>query len=63
MSQLVGVINPITVTSQPPRYEIVAGVRRYIACRQLGLPTIPAIVREMDELHAELATIEENLIR
>jgi ParB family transcriptional regulator, chromosome partitioning protein len=58
-----GLINIPTVIPQPLGYLVVAGVRRCIAYERLGERTIPAIVREMDELHAELATIDENLIR
>jgi ParB family chromosome partitioning protein len=45
-------------------YEILAGVHRYRAMfRLLNWRTIPVQIVEKDGLHAELVTIEENLIR
>ena len=42
-----GLLNPITVFQlEDGSYEIVAGQRRYLACKQIGLASIPAIVRE-----------------
>lgn len=44
-------------------YAIVAGRHRHEACRRLGWRDIPAIVRECDEIDAELIEIAENLHR
>lgn len=44
-------------------WEIIAGVHRLMACRQLGLVEIEAHVSDDDDLHAELAMIDENLCR
>lgn len=42
-----GLLSPITVFQKPGgRYALVAGQRRLLACKQLGWPTIPAIVRD-----------------
>lgn len=59
----VGVINPIRVRSNGLRWEVVAGAHRLAACRSIGLAEIPALVVEDDDLHAELAMIDENLCR
>jgi DNA modification methylase len=56
----IGLLHPITVTSS---LRLVAGGRRLAAFRLLGRPEIPANVVELDDLDAELAEIEENLIR
>lgn len=66
-----GVINPLRV--RPARrmvdgvetdaYEVTAGVHRLKAARKLGLATVPCIVVQDDDLHAELAMIDENLMR
>ena len=56
----VGLINPITVTGD---YRLIAGYHRLEACRRLGWAEIPATVCDLDALHAELAEIDENLIR
>lgn len=57
---IVGLLNPITVT---PGNILIAGWHRLEAARSLGWTKIEAQVRTYDELHAELAEIDENLIR
>lgn len=59
----VGLINPIRVRPNGDRWEVIAGVHRLHAHRQLGLAEIEAIVVTDDDLHAELAMIDENLCR
>lgn len=59
----VGLINPIRVREARGRWEVVAGVHRLMAYRQLGLAEIEAQVVTDDDLHAELAMIDENLMR
>ena len=44
-------------------YEVLAGLHRVNAFRELGRETISGIVREVDDLHAELILIDENLCR
>lgn len=56
----VGLINPVTVNKD---LVLVAGLHRLEACRQLGWSEIPAIILDADVLKAELAEIDENLIR
>lgn len=64
-------INPITVRRSQARrgrgltdvFEVLAGMHRVKACRRLGWATIPAFVRDVDDLHAELILIDENLRR
>lgn len=54
-----GIINPITVRKLGDKYEIIAGERRYKACKSIGLKEIPAIVIDADDKKtAELALIE-----
>ncbi len=55
-----GLIQPVTVRKTASgKYEIVAGERRYRACRQLGIDRIPAIeVAASDMKGYELALIE-----
>jgi ParB family chromosome partitioning protein len=54
-----GVLQPILVRKKGDGYEIIAGERRFRASKQLGLMTIPAIVKEADEGEScELALIE-----
>ncbi|UEX90084.1 ParB/RepB/Spo0J family partition protein [Staphylococcus ratti] len=58
-----GVLQPIVVTSSVQGYYIVAGERRYRASQYVGLKTIPAIIKEMDDAHMRELAIIENLQR
>lgn len=55
-----GLIQPITVRSiTDGRYQIVAGERRWRACKMAGVSEIPIIVKELsDEETAKIALIE-----
>jgi len=54
-----GVLQPILVQKKGGRYEIIAGERRWRACRKAGLKEIPAIIREYsDQETLELSLIE-----
>lgn len=59
----VGVIQPIVVCETDDRYRIIAGERRYRACRMAGLEMIPAIVRNWDQQRQLEAALIENLQR
>ena len=56
----VGLINAITVTQGN---KLIAGAHRLEACKRLGWEEIECNVAELDGLKAELAEIDENLIR
>jgi ParB family transcriptional regulator, chromosome partitioning protein len=56
----VGLINPITLNKD---MVLIAGFHRLQACKQLGFKFIPANMIDADDLTAELAEIDENLIR
>ena len=56
----VGLLHPITVTRD---HRLVAGYHRLEAFRRLGRNRILATVLSVDALDAELAEIDENLIR
>lgn len=58
-----GVLQPLLVTPTGSRYRIVAGERRYRACRVAGLDKVPCIVRSMDLIHQMEAALVENLQR
>lgn len=54
-----GILQPIVVTPQGSRYELIAGERRLRAAKIAGLTTIPALVRKATEQQKmELALIE-----
>lgn len=59
----VGLRQPINVRPLGEAFEVRGGGHRLAAFRKLGRETIPAFVRGDDDLHAELAEIDENLIR
>ncbi len=41
-----GLLNPPTVRRKGNRYELIAGQRRYLACKKLGWKTIPCFIRD-----------------
>ncbi len=53
-----GVLQPIVVSRNGDRYELVAGHRRVLASRAAGKTTIPAVVREDVRDRLELALVE-----
>jgi ParB-like chromosome segregation protein Spo0J len=60
----IGLLNPIRVRRMSDEeYEVVAGSHRLQAAELLGWREISAIVSDDDDLHAELAMIDENLMR
>jgi ParB family chromosome partitioning protein len=65
-----GVIQPIVVRdlgrqqkAGTPRYEIIAGERRWRATRLAGLAEIPAVVREVDDRTVVAMALIENIQR
>jgi ParB family chromosome partitioning protein len=60
----VGVLQPVVVRETTPgSYELVVGERRWRACRDLGLPTVPAIVRSTSDDVMLRDALLENLHR
>ncbi len=54
-----GLIQPIVVTKKDGYYSIIAGERRWRACKIAGLKEIPAIIREDNEkVNSEISLIE-----
>jgi ParB family chromosome partitioning protein len=58
-----GVIQPIIVRKVNDEYQIVAGERRYRACKLIGLKEIPALVQDMNDEKAAAVSLIENLQR
>ena len=60
-----GLFSPITVRSAAGgRYELIAGQRRFLACRLLGMAAIPATVRDdLDDVGATVVSLVENVQR
>lgn len=59
-----GVLNPITVRpTARDKYEILAGHNRVRAAREAGLETIPANIKDVDDVEASIIIADTNLQR
>lgn len=58
-----GLIQPILVRSTGTGYQIVAGERRWRACRMLGMSEIPAVVKEFSDSETAQIALIENIQR
>ena len=58
-----GVVQPIIVAKKDTHYEIIAGERRWRASKLANLKTIPAIIKEDEELENVHISIIENVQR
>jgi len=58
-----GLLQPILVVTQGSRYRIIAGERRYRACRLAGLTSVPCLIRDFDEAAQMEAALIENIQR
>jgi len=61
--QAVGVLQPIIVRESGNYYEIIAGERRYKACKLLGLEAVPCLVKNCNEQEALQSALIENIQR
>lgn len=59
----VGAITPAVARPISSGYEIISGHRRLAAYQELGLETMPVIVREMSDDEAVIAMVDANLQR
>lgn len=59
----VGLLQPVVLRSVNGRYEMVAGDRRYLAHKLLGLKEIKAVVRDLDDRETVVIRGIENLQR
>jgi ParB/RepB/Spo0J family partition protein len=58
-----GLRQPLLVRAVGDGYEIVAGARRWRAAERIGLGEVPALVAALDDAHALLGSLAENLQR
>ena len=58
-----GIINPITVRPYGKKYIVIAGERRFLAAKEAGLKTVPALVRKVSKNDVMLISLIENLQR
>ena len=59
----VGLVNPIIVRPKDNAYEIIAGERRWKACQVVGIKTIPAIIKDVDDGRLMIESLIENIHR
>ncbi len=58
-----GLLQPLTVRPMPVGYQLVAGERRWRACRIAGLTEVPVIIRELTDGEVAEIALVENLQR
>jgi ParB family transcriptional regulator, chromosome partitioning protein len=58
-----GVLQPILVRPVAGGFQLIAGERRWRAAQRAGLATVPAVVRESDDVSAVEQALVENLHR
>ena len=58
-----GILQPLIVAKTTAGYELIAGERRLRAAKILGLPTVPVIVRSVDEQQKLALALIENIQR
>ena len=58
-----GVLQPVLVRPKDDYYEIIAGERRWRAAQLAGLQSLPALVREIEDIQAAEISLVENLQR
>ncbi len=58
-----GLLQPIIVRKNRKSYQLVAGERRLMACRELGWKTIPAVIRDIGDSGIAAIALIENLQR
>ena len=58
-----GLIQPLIVRKYNRNYQIIAGERRYRACKLAGLKTVPCIIKDIDDKQMDTYAIIENIKR
>ena len=60
----IGLQQPIVVYEKEGRYHVIIGQRRFLACKMIGLTSIPALVTHVkDETAAAIVSFSENIHR
>ena len=59
-----GVLSPALARSLPDGgYELISGHRRLVACKALGMDTMPVIIRDLTDEEAVITMVDSNLQR
>lgn len=61
--QASGLLQPVVVRASHGGYELIAGERRWRAVQRLGWPTVPAVVKDVDDQGLLTLALIENLQR
>lgn len=57
-----GIIQPINARPRPNgRFQIIAGHNRVTGAKMVGLPTVPALVQDLDDNQAAILMVDSNL--
>ncbi len=56
-------VRPLTTSKGQPRYEIIAGERRFRAAQIAGLKEVPVLIRQVDDENAAVMALIENIQR
>ncbi len=59
----IGLINPLVVAPDGERYRLIAGHRRYAACRKAGLKEVAVRITQTDQREICEVALAENLFR
>jgi ParB family chromosome partitioning protein len=58
-----GIIQPLIVRQSGARFELIAGERRFRAAQEIGLTTVPVVIRTANDLEVLELSLIENLQR
>jgi ParB family chromosome partitioning protein len=58
-----GIISPLIVKKSGDFYELISGERRFRAAKKAGLKTVPAIIKDIDDISALEISLIENIQR
>ena len=58
-----GLLQPILVRKEGDKYNIIAGERRWQACKNLGMKRVPVRIKEADDDEAIILALVENIQR
>lgn len=58
-----GLLQPIVLKRKGSYYEIIAGERRWRACKHVGLKKVPSIIKDVDEFTVAQLALVENVQR
>ena len=56
-----GLLQPISVRKIDDKYELIAGERRFRACKYLGLKEVKAIIYDMSDKQSATLSLIENI--